>query len=148
MDGDILWCAEFHQPETNYREYRETWLRICKYISQAGKPVVLCGVTEPTQFENCVERRYFSELHYLALVCNEHVHPSRLQHRSALGGASRDEFIEKQIKFNQWLVDNAQITEPPMTLLDNSELTVDETTEEITRWIRGLMTATPESHQN
>jgi hypothetical protein len=42
-ESDILWRAEFNQPETNYRDYRETWLRVCKNISQAGKPVLLCG---------------------------------------------------------------------------------------------------------
>ena len=73
LDSDILWRAEFDQPETNYREYREIWLRVCKNISQAGKPVVLCGGGEPTQFEQCIERRYFSQLHYLALICDDQI---------------------------------------------------------------------------
>jgi 2-phosphoglycerate kinase len=139
MESDILPHSEFDQPQTNYREYRETWLRVCKYISQAGKPVVLCGVAEPTQFEQCIERRYFSELHYLALICNEQIHASRLQNRPMWSGSSRDKFIKEQVRFNRWLLDNARITEPPMTLLDTSELTVDETVEKVVRWIQSLM---------
>src|SRR5258708_36143273 len=73
MESDILWRPEFNQPETNYREYREAWLRVCKNISQSGKAVVLCGVGEPTQFEQCIERRYFSQLHYLALICDDQI---------------------------------------------------------------------------
>ena len=138
MESDIL-HAEFDQPETNYREFRETWLRVCKNISQAGKPVVLCGVGDPAQFEQCIERRYFSELHYLALICDAQVHASRLQHRPTLHGSFRDEFIKEQVDFNRWLLDNARITEPPMTLLDTSELTVEETAEKVARWIRSLM---------
>ena len=138
MDSDIL-HAEPDPPETNHDEYRETWLRVCKYIAQAGKPVVLCGVAEPTKFEQCIERRFFSELHYLVLICNEQVHASRLQNRPMWSGSSRDKFIKEQVKFNRWLLDNASITKPPMTLLDTSELTIDETTEEVARWIQSRM---------
>ena len=143
MDSDILSHSEFDQPETNYREYRETWLRVCKYISQAGKPVVLCGVGEPTQFEQCIERRYFSELHYLALICDDQVHASRLKNRPMWSSSSRDEFIKEQVKFNRWLLDNARITEPPMTLLDTSALDVDETAEKVEQWIRSFMNGHP-----
>jgi adenylate kinase family enzyme len=135
MESDILWRAEFNQPETDYRDYRETWLRVCKNISQAGKPIVLCGVGLPNQFEQCIERRYFSELHYLALICDDQILPSRLTWR----GSPTDEFIKEQVAFNRWLINNAQNTEPTMTLLDTSELTVDETVQRVERWIRCFM---------
>jgi 2-phosphoglycerate kinase len=138
MESDILHAGS-DQPETNYREYRETWLRVCKNISQAGKPVVLCGIGDPDQFEQCIERRYFSELHYLALICDAQIHASRLQNRPALNGFSKDEFTKEQVKFNRWLMDNAQLTDPPMSLLDTSKLTVDETVEEVAQWIRNLI---------
>ena len=139
MESDILWRAEFDQPETNYREYRETWLRVCKNISQAGRPVVLCGVGEPTQFEQCIERRYFSELHYLALVCDAQTLVSRLRNRPPSRGTSNDECIREQVVFNRWLLNNAQNTEPQMTLLDTSEIMVAETVKEVERWVRSLM---------
>ena len=139
MESDILWRVDFDQPETNYRDYRETWLRVCKNISQAGKPVVLCGVGEPTQFEQCIERRYFSELHYLALICDDQILASRLGNRPRLRGSSKNEYINEQVAFNRWLLNNAQSTKPPMTLLDTSEITVDETVEKVARWIRSFM---------
>jgi hypothetical protein len=71
MESDILWRNEFNHPENDYREYREMWLRLCENISQAGKPAVLCGSALPSQFENCKERRYFSQMHYLAITCND-----------------------------------------------------------------------------
>jgi adenylate kinase family enzyme len=135
MESDILWRPEFNQPETNYRDYRETWLRVCKNISQAGKPVVLCGVGDPTQFEQCIERRYFSELHYLALICDDQILASRLTWRGPLS----DDYISGQVVFNRWLLNNAQRAEPPMTLLDSSEITVEETVERVEQWIRGFM---------
>jgi adenylate kinase family enzyme len=139
LDSDILWRAEYNQPETNYREYRETWLRICKNISQAGRPVVLCGVAVPNQFEQCIERRYFSELHYLALICDAQILDSRLRNRPEWRGTHNDECINKQVVFNRWLLNNAQNTEPPMTLLDTSEITVDETVTRVERWVRSFL---------
>ena len=139
LDSDILWRAEFDQPETNFREYREIWLRVCKNVSQAGKPVVLCGGGEPTQFEQCIERRYFSQLHYLALICDDQILVSRLRNLPPRLGPLKDEYIEKQVVFNRWLLNNAQNTEPPMALLDTSEITVDETVEKVEQWIRSFL---------
>lgn len=136
MESDILWREEFNQPATDYCSYREMWLRVCKNISQAGKPVILCGAGVPDQFEQCIERRYFSNIHYLALVCEDETLASRLGKRPAWRGCSSDEYIAEHIKFNRWLIANAQETEPPMTLLDTSEITVDESVEAVERWIR------------
>jgi predicted kinase len=135
MESDILWRDEFNQPATNYRDYRETWLRVCKNISQAGKPVILCGVAIPEQFEQCVERRYFSDIHYLALVCTDEVLAARLRSRPPWRGTAGDEQLKKQIAFNRWLKDHAQSTQPPMALLDTSEITVAECVEEVMRWV-------------
>jgi adenylate kinase family enzyme len=134
MESDILWRDEFNQPATNYRDYREMWLRICKNISQAGKPVILCGAGEPTQFEQCVERRYFSDIYYLALVCDDEVLASHLRNR-ATWRASTPEQIKEQVAFNRWLKDNARSTVVPMALLDISELTVEESVEGVMRWV-------------
>ncbi len=135
MESDILWRDEFNQPATDYRAYREMWLRVCKNISQAGKPVILCGAGVPDQFEQCTERRYFSNVHYLALVCEDETLTSRLRNRPAWRGSSKDAYIEEHIKFNRWLINNAQDTQPPMTLLNTSKITVDESVEAVERWI-------------
>jgi len=133
MESDILWRKEFNQADTGYRDYRETWLRVCKNISQAGKPVILCGAGIPAQFEECVERRYFSDIHYLALVCDDEVLASRLRNRPAWRGASA-EYIDTHVEFNRWLKANAQSTQPPMTLLDTSKIAVSETVEQVEQW--------------
>jgi broad-specificity NMP kinase len=139
MESDILWRDEFNQPATNYREYREIWLRVCKNISQAGKPVILCGTAVPDQFEQCVERRYFSDIHYLALVCEDEVLVSHLNDRPAWRGSSTDQRISEQLKFNRWLKENASRTQPPMTLLDTTKLTVDESAAAVMNWVRDCL---------
>jgi 2-phosphoglycerate kinase len=139
MESDILWRDEFNQPATDYRSYREMWLRVCKNISQAGKPVILCGAGVPAQFEQCVERRYFSDIHYLALVCDDEVLALRLRKRPAWRGSSADEYVKEHVAFNRWLKDNARRTQPPMALLDTTEITVDESVEGVKRWISNCL---------
>jgi hypothetical protein len=139
MESDILYSDEFNQPKSDYRRYREMWLRVCKNISQAGKPVILCGTCIPEQFESCVERRYFSELHYLALVCEDEALASRLRSRPAWRRTSDDEYIARHKEFNRWLKENGQSTEPPITLLDTTGITVDESVELLLRWALNYM---------
>ena len=139
MESDILWRDEFNLPATDFRNYRETWLRVCKNISQAGKPVLLCGAGVPAQFEPCVERRYFSKIHYLALTCEDEVLAARLRSRPAWRGSYREEYIEEHMAFNRWLKNNAEHTEPPMDLLDTSQLSVAEGVEGVERWVKGRL---------
>ena len=36
LEGDLLWQPEFNQPENNYRDFYETWLRLAKNINLGG----------------------------------------------------------------------------------------------------------------
>lgn len=85
------WRSEFDTPDTQYGDFFETWLRICKNISQSGRPVTLfgAGAGVPENIETCVERRYFTEVHYLALVCSDDVLQDRLLTRPAWRGSQK-----------------------------------------------------------
>lgn len=135
MEGDILWRNEFNQPDNDYRDYRDMWLRVCKNISQNGKPVILCGSSIPSQYENCLERRYFSNIHYMALVCDDSLLVDRLRKRPTWRSSSSEEFLEDHIRFNRWFKNNAEKTEPTMTLLDTTNDTTEVTAEKVRRWI-------------
>ena len=90
MESDLLWRDVFDTPEDNYREYRETWMRVCASISQIGLPAVLCGCGLPEQFEVCDAREYFTDIHYIAVVCAEgtgKAHAGRTgHHRRGMAG--------------------------------------------------------------
>jgi predicted kinase/DNA-directed RNA polymerase subunit RPC12/RpoP len=137
LDSDILWRAEFNKPEANYRDFFETWLRVCKNISQSGRPVVLfgAGVGVPENIENCVERRYFSKVHYLALVCSDEVLPERLQQRPAWRGAHEPAYIEEHVRFNQWFKSYNRNNQPAIKLLDTTAVSLEETAHQVGSWI-------------
>jgi len=137
LEADILWRAEFNRPEDQYRDFFETWLRVCKNLSQSGRPVVLfCAGGIPGNVEPCVERRYFSQVHYLALTCEDRELSQRLGKRPAWRRCSDPVFLGEQVRFNRWLKEAGSQTEPAIELLDTTEVPLEETAVQVAAWIR------------
>ena len=134
LDGDIIWRAEFNTPDDNYRDYFETWLRLAKNISQSGRPVVSfgAGMGVPANIEPCIERRYFSTIHYLALICDDEVLAQRLKARPAWRGSSEEAFVDRQIQFNRWFKEKGNRY---ASLIDTTSLTLETTAEQVQSWI-------------
>lgn len=97
---------------------------------------MLCGTALPEQFEDCPERRYFSTLHYLAMVCDDDLLVERLRSRPVWLQTHSAEFVEDMLQFNRWLKANAHMTSPPMTLCDTSQRAIAETVAYVAQWIR------------
>ena len=138
LDSDILWRPEFNVPDNNYRDFFETWLRMCKNIGQSGRPVVLfgAGTGVPTNLEPCIERRYFTDLYYLALTCDDDVLIQRLQGRPAWRQSHSLEYQSEQVRFNQWFKTQAGRSTPGVDLIDTTGVPVASTVEQVTNWIR------------
>jgi hypothetical protein len=139
LDSDILWRPEFNTPQNNYREFFETWLRVCKNISQSGRPVVLfgAGAGVPDNIEPCIERRYFSSVHYLALVCSDEALAQRLQARPDWRGTHEPAYIEANIRFNQWF--QSYNSQPPIQRIDTTTSPLEETALQVVSWIDAIM---------
>lgn len=97
------------------------------------------GTALPDQFETCFERRYFTRLYYLALVCDDALLTGRLKQRPLWRETGSDDFIERMLQFNRWLKEHASVSEPPMTVYDSSSRSVEETAREIAAWIRDYL---------
>lgn len=142
LEGDLLWRPEFNQPETGYRDFLECWLRLAKNIHQSGRPTVIfnAGMGVPANIEGCVERRYFSQVKYLALVCGDQALETRLKARPAWRESGRDEWIRGQQDFNRWLREKGPAQ--GVELLDTSGKDLAQTAGETAEWIiRQIKTA-------
>jgi hypothetical protein len=126
-------------PEGSYRAFRDAWLRLAKNVGQAGRPVVLCGSAVPQQYEACPERRYFAIIHYLALVCDEDRLCERLEARPGWRQSGSTAFLERMVAFNRWFVERGPGSEPRITLLDTSALSVHETARWVAGWIQSRL---------
>jgi len=135
LDGDILWRPEFDDPASRYRDFFETWLRVCKNIAQSGRPVVMfgAGFGVPDNIEPCVERRYFSTTHYLALTCADSVLVDRLRRRPSWRGSTAAGFIETQLQFNAWF--QRYDATPRIDVLDTSNVSLQTTADQVASWI-------------
>ena len=135
LDSDILWRPEFNTPETNYRDFFETWLRVCKNIAQSGRPVVLfgAGLGVPENIENRVERRYFSTICYLALVCTDETLSERLQQRPVWRGTREPTYMEEHTRFNRWF--KAYDGQPIIKLVDTTNAPLEQIALQVAAWI-------------
>lgn len=134
LEKDILWADVFNDPTMNFNEI---WMRMAKNIGQSGKPVVLCGTTLPQHLDNSIEKRYFSTIRFLALVCDDDVLAERLRQRPAWRGFN-DESIAEHVSFNQWIKENYSTRNLPMDLLDTSHRSVEDCAEEVERWVNSF----------
>ncbi|GIV77747.1 ATP-binding protein [Litorilinea aerophila] len=140
LDSDILWMDEFAAPE-QWPKYTNLWLRLCKNIGQSGRPVLLAGagLAVPANLTACVEARYFSALHILALVCDDQVLAERLRARPDWRNCSNAPFIDQQVAFNRWLRQEGPRQTPPVRLLDTTDRPVAACAAEIRRWVVGTL---------
>ncbi len=146
LEGDLLWRPEFNRPETGFHDFFEVWLRLAKNIGQSGRPVVLfnAGMGVPENIESCVERRYFSQVHYLALVCDDQTLETRLKARPAWRESGGDEWIRGQQSFNRWLRESGP--GHGVDLLETGSKELDQTTDEAADWIRRHIEGSSDNH--
>ena len=137
LESDIAWNDIYNTPDDDYRAYRRMWMKLCANISQIGKPCVVCGACTPKQFENLPERELFSDMYYLAVVCDDET----MMQRMTVGRKVTDEnWIASSMQFNNWLKENHDKTEPNIDLLDTSNLTPEQAAEYVDRWIKSKLT--------
>jgi broad-specificity NMP kinase/DNA-directed RNA polymerase subunit RPC12/RpoP len=135
LDKDVLWKQEYEESPKALEAFRRTWLRIAMNIAQGGRSSVLIGTVLPEHYESQPERRFFSDIHYLALVCRNDELEARLRARPAWRGWD-DEKVERMLTFNTWVIQNAAATTPPMAVLDTTNDSVETSVRAVVRWVR------------
>jgi hypothetical protein len=129
LDQDILLSG------LPWVQHRRNWLRVAVNIHQGRRSVVFVATQLPEHYESLPERAWFSEIHYLGLVCDADKLAERLQRRPSWRRVS-DEGIARMQEFNEWLKMNGPTTSPPMTLLDTSDTDPAQTVSGVAAWVR------------
>jgi hypothetical protein len=135
LETDILWGALPASSDDDYTGYHNHWLRVAKNITQGGRPVVLYGSGHPQQIEACIERRYFSRVHYLALVCAPEELTARLKARPSWRASSDMQFIAGMLAYNAWFRQQAAQPERPLDLLDTTQQSLGATLDFVLAWL-------------
>lgn len=133
MESDLLWSDIYNTPDDDHLEYNRLWLRVYASISQAGKPVVLCGCRVPKQLENLPERELFTDIYYLAVVCDDAVLAERMRKGR---GVSDENWLRSSLDFNKWLKQQSNDSaSSPVTLLDTSAISPAQAAGIADNWI-------------
>ena len=121
------------------KEFQEMLLRISKNIHQNGKSVLHVGCNIPAHFEDSLEKRYFADFHYLALVCDKEVLKERLLARPAWRKFNLGHYWTSQSEFNEWFKTHHTKVQPNIDLIDTTNLSVELTLEKVIRWLQDKM---------
>ncbi|MFL7871017.1 MAG: hypothetical protein AB8I58_19470, partial [Anaerolineales bacterium] len=71
-----------------------------------------------------------------SLVCTGEILAERLLQRPEWRGTRDPAFIEEHQRFNHWFIHyNRDAQQPPITIIDTSGKSIEETTQEVKAWI-------------
>jgi hypothetical protein len=129
LDQDILLSG------LPWEQHRRNWLRVAMNIHQGRRSVVFVATQLPEHYESLPERAWFSDIHYLALVCDSDQIAERL-HRRPSWRRVTDVGIARMQEFNEWLKVDGPSTSPPMTLFDTSDTDPAQTVSAVAAWVR------------
>nr|WP_211224004.1 AAA family ATPase [Pseudonocardia asaccharolytica] len=134
LEQDLLWQPGLDDPTDEHRLFRSTWLRLAAAIGQSGRPVLLCGTVVPPELEVLPERALFTRIHYLALTCEAGALAARLWARPAWRRWDEPRIAE-MLDHAAWLTATASRLEPPVELLDTTDLPPAEVAERVETWL-------------
>jgi len=130
FDSDLLWGR------TAERQYQNDWVRIAYSIAQGGRHTVICGTLMPGDLDACEDRGLVGAIQFLNLHCSDEVRERRLRERPSWRNSSSDEFLEEHKRFARWLIENAATSfDPPMVMVDTSDVSVEEVVEAVVEWV-------------
>lgn len=138
LESDILYGSLEMSGDDGLRRYWDAWLRVVMNVHQAARPVLLCGTVVPSLLESLPSQAYLGGTRYAALTCEDVELEHRLRARPAWRGCD-DAFIAEHVRFNQWFRLKADPDQPPISLIDTTQASVEESADEVRRWVRARL---------
>lgn len=112
-------------------QVQNIWLRMIRDIAESGHTIILSGLIKPEDIQTSPEFRYFPQINYLILHCDENTREKRLRERKRMN-SKKIKYIKK---LAQWFIELADQSVPPIPIIDTSNVDVTEVSEQIREWI-------------
>ena len=137
LDADFFYNIMPHETQEDYLQQIEKLEDLSKDIMQAGKPVLWAMAGNLDKLNKVYNRRFFSGVYCLALVCEEET----LVHRMKDGRNIWDEaWIGDSIQYNQYFKTHTNLQDMPFEVCDTEGKTVFEVVEEVQNWVAKKIT--------
>ena len=132
MDADFFYNLMPHETQEDYYQQIEKMEELSKNITQAGKPVIWTMAGNLDKLNGVYNRRFFSEIYCLALVCGEET----LRQRMMVGRGITDEgWIQSSVDYNEYFKTHNQIGDMPFETCNVEGKELAQVVEEVKAWI-------------
>ncbi len=132
MDADFLYNIVPHNTDEDYKNWVEQLMSLSKNVMQGGKPLLwtIAGALE--YFAGSYNRRFFTEIYYLAFVCNT----EDLEKRMREGRHITDqEWIKSSIDYNCWFIEHGIVSNQRVDIYNITGKSVSEAADYVTQWV-------------
>lgn len=136
LDADFLYNIMPHNTEEDYRNEVEQILSLSKNIMQNGKPILWTMAGALEHFEHTYNRRFFTEIHFLALVCNSEELEKRMREGRHITDSN---WIKSSIDYNRWFIEKGMVSNQKIDTYDITGKSVSEVADYVTQWVEAKM---------
>jgi len=132
LDSDFLFNLMPHETEEDYKNQAEQLMTLSKDLMQGGKPVLWTKAGALEHFEMAYNRRFFTKVYYLALVCNS----KELERRMREGRHITDfRWISSSIEYNTWFMEKGIISDEKADTYDITGKSAAEVADYVISWV-------------
>ena len=133
LDADYLYAIMKPESRKEYAEWVEQMMNLAKDIAQSGRPVVWVTAGCLDLFHPAYHRRFFTEIHCLALTCSEEELRRRM---TEVRGITDDEWIRSSVEYNRYFQTHERLEEMRFETLDITALSREARAEYLENWVR------------
>lgn len=136
MDADFFYNIMPHDTDEDYKNWVEQIMSLSKDIMQSGKPLLWTMAGALEHFETTYSRRFFTEIHYLALVLKSEDLEKRMREGRHISDSN---WIKSSIDYNRWFIENGQLADKKIDTYDITEKTVIEVADYVMEWVNSKL---------
>lgn len=136
LDADIFYGMMPLKNENDYQKEIENIENLSKNIMQSGQPVLWAMAGNLDKVNQTYNRRFFSHIFCLALVCDEKL----LQKRMTDGrGITDNNWITSSIHYNHYLKTHDYVGDMKYEVFDISGKSVSEVADYVIKWVNSYL---------
>ncbi len=134
LDADIFYNIMPGETPEDYYAQIEQIQSISRNIMQCGKPVLWTMAGNLDKLHSTYNSRFFSDIHCLALVCDEEA----LRKRMREGREITDEgWIQGSVDYNEYFKTHTSLGDTAFDTLDITGKSVEDAADRVIQWLRG-----------
>lgn len=132
LDGDIFYGFMSIETEEDNKKWVDAIENLSKNIMQSGKPVLWTITGNLDKLHQVYHRRFFPEVHCLALVCEDDLLEKRMREGR---GINDEKWIKSSIEYNQYFRNHKKLGDTQFETLDISGKNVSEVADYVINWV-------------